>query len=305
MPVFRLSTNPFFFFLLLLVLAVSHGCSTKTLTTFNSKEGILLVAFGTSIPGATGAYRSIDAAYREAFPSCPVEWAFTSAIIRKKLAERGEKNASIGEALETLAKDGVKTVRVQSLHIMAGEEFYELFRALLYFIHKHPESFQAVYLGLPLLESRKDASETVSALRDSLGHECKDSEAVVLMAHGQEAGRAGLVLEGTRSVFQDNDRHFFMASVEGERNFEELLRELEKRGIKKIRLAPFMLVAGDHARNDLAGDEDDSWASQLEKKGYRVEKDLSGLGERGGVADIFIRHTREATENLVSLPKKL
>lgn len=267
-------------------------------------DGILLVAFGTSVPEAGAAFKAIDSSFKAAFPGIPIEWAFTSQIIRKKLAARGEKAASIGQGLQALAKAGAKIIRVQSLHVMAGEEFGELARAVLIWTQKHPGVFKSVYLGRPLLESREDAKAAAKAIMSKSFADRADGEALALMAHGQEHGRAGLVLEGTRSEFAEHDPLTFLASVEGDRDFDDLLADLEKSPARKVILAPLMVVAGDHARNDLGGDDADSWASRLKAAGYDVSVVLTGLGEIPEINDIFLRHVCDTRDDLIKEPKK-
>ena len=292
--------------LLLLALCLCQACAPRAISQSQPKEGILLVAFGASAPEARSAYERIGSEYRRAFPGLPIEWAFTSQIIRKKLAAQGVPAPSVGEALAALSRQGVELVRAQSLHVMAGEEFTGLERALDYYLQEHPRAFKEVWLGRPLLESRRDAREAAQALKADLGHHCASGEAIVLMGHGQSRGRAGLAMEGARAVFKEEDPHFFLATVEGERDFDELEKELRAAGAKKLLLAPLMLVAGEHARSDLGGAQEDSWASRFKKAGFKVEGvSLKGLGERDGVAPILIRHSREAEENLMAKPKKL
>lgn len=268
------------------------------------REGLLVVAFGTSVPEAMPAYTALDAAFRAEFPDAPLEWAYTSQIIRKKLAARGKPVGGISEGLAALARQGVKVVRVQSLHVMAGEEFSRLERAVLLDVKAHPGRFEAVYLGRPLLESRQDADEVAAAVAGGTADRRGNGEALVLMGHGQEHGRADLVFEGVRAVLAEADPLIFMATVEGSRNLEDLVRELRARKLKKIRLQPFMVVAGDHARNDLAGPEDDSWAGRLRREGFAVECNLVGLGEIPAVRAIFVRHAREAHDDLTREPVK-
>lgn len=269
-----------------------------------AKDGILLVAFGTSVPEARPALESLEAAYKKAYPDTPIVWAFTSSIIRKKLAKQGIHVGSIGDGLDTLAKEGVNVVRVQSLHIMPGEEFTALERSLLVHIQRHPGRFEAVLLGRPLLESDRDAHEAATAIRAMASAFRKEGDVLVLMGHGQKDGRADLVFEGARAIFRKDDPLVYMATVEGSRDFPQMLAEMEKGEMGNVWLMPMMVVAGDHARNDLAGSDDDSWASQLAKRGYKVAALLSGLGENPGIAEIFLRHTREAADNLVEEPKK-
>lgn len=268
------------------------------------REGILLVAFGTSVPEARPAMDAVSASFREAFPGSPVVWAYTSQIIRKKLAAEGRPVGGISEGLNRLAKDGAKTVRVQSLHMMAGEEFAALERAVLVYLQKHPGRFAAVYLGRPMLESRADAEELAGAIFAETAPLRADGAALVLMGHGQEHGRGDLVFEGVRSVLQSKDQNVFLATVEGARTLDELLAELAGAGAKKAVLAPLMLVAGDHARNDMAGDEEDSWTSRLTAAGLSVRSHLKGLGEMAGARAILVRHARESTDDLTREPRK-
>ncbi|MBO4301217.1 MAG: sirohydrochlorin cobaltochelatase, partial [Desulfovibrio sp.] len=257
-----------------------NACAHRTATTSEAPhEGVLLVAFGTSVPEAMESMHDVDAAFKAAFPNQPVVWAYTSQIIRKKLAAEGRPVGGISDGLTKLADKGVRVVRVQSLHVMAGEEFSALERALLLDVKQHPQRFDAVFLGRPMLESREDAKALATAVLEDTKKLRPKGEALVLMGHGQEQGRAGLTFEGARTVFHDADRKVFMATVEGAHGFDELLTELKAAKIKKAILEPMMLVAGDHARNDLAGDEDDSWASQLSKAGIKTEAHLKGLGQ--------------------------
>ena len=177
---------------------------------------MLLVAFGTSVPEALPSFKAVDASFKAAFPDTPVVWSYTSQIIRKKLAKQGKPVGGISDGLAALAKAGVKVVRVQSLHVMPGEEFTELERAVLLDIQKHPGRFEAVYLGRPLLESHKDALSVAKAVLADMGDKRRKGEAVVLMGHGQAHGRADLVFEGTRATFKESDPLVFMATVEGD-----------------------------------------------------------------------------------------
>ena len=126
------------------------------------KEGLLLVAFGTSVPEAQPALTAIDREFKAAFPHSPVIWAYTSSIIRAKLEKKGVHIGDVAAGLEELARQKVDVVRVQSLHVVAGEEFSEMERLLVSWLARHPDSFKAVYLGRPLLESRQDAEDVVA-----------------------------------------------------------------------------------------------------------------------------------------------
>ena len=268
------------------------------------KAGVLLVAFGTSVPEALPAMQAVDQEFKTAFPGQPVVWAYTSQIIRKKIAAAGRPVGGISDGLAQLARDGVRLVRVQSLHIMAGEEFSGLERAVLIDLQKNPGRFDAVFLGRPMLESKKDAQELVRAVGEDVKDLRGKDTALVLMGHGQSRGRADLTFEGTRAVFHAADKRVFMATVEGARSVDDLLAELKAAKIKKVVIQPLMLVAGDHARNDLAGSEDDSWASKLKAAGFKVEANLKGLGQIAGARAILVRHASDTEDDLTREPKK-
>ncbi|NCB22653.1 MAG: cobalt chelatase [Deltaproteobacteria bacterium] len=268
------------------------------------KAGVLLVAFGTSVPEALVSMKAVDEEFKAAFSGQPVVWAYTSQIIRKKIAAEGHPVGGISDGLAKLASEGVKVVRVQSLHVMAGEEFSALERAVLIDLQKNPGRFEAVYLGRPMLESKKDAQELIKAITADVKTLRGKDAALVLMGHGQSHGRADLTFEGTRAVFHDADKRIFMATVEGARSVDDLLAELKAAKVKKVVIEPLMLVAGDHARNDMAGDEDDSWLSQLKAAGFKVEANIKGLGEIAGARAILVRHALESADDLTKEPKK-
>lgn len=274
-----------FFFGLLLIITLLPDCLAL------GRTGILLAAFGTSVREAQSSYVNIEKAYSKKFPDATIAFAFTSGKIRAKLAKSGDRVFSPVEALDELAKKGCKTIYVQSLHITAGEEFARLARSILRFTESKPDAFEAVYLCRPLLETRADADKTAQALLAWLKSERKPEEAIVLMAHGQKNGRGDLILEGMRATLAKKDQRIFMGSVENEGDFDTLLADLKKAGIKKARLVPLMVVSGDHARNDLAGKDADSWASRLEADGIQAIPVLKGLGELPEVAEIFVSHT--------------
>ena len=293
--------RPLLFVLLLLAGLCLHSTSHAAGTP---KEGVLLVAFGTSAPEGMPAFKTVDAEFKKAFPDSPVVWAYTSQIIRKKLAQQGQPVGGISDGLAQLAKDGAKVVRVQSLHVLGGEEFSALERAVLLDVSKHPGRFDAVFLGRPLLESRADAQELATIILADTKKARGKNAALVLMGHGQSHGRADLAFEGVRAVFKAAHKNIHMATVEGARTVEELLTELKAAKVKRVVLAPLMLVAGDHARNDLAGDEENSWASQIKKAGIKVDAHLKGLGEMPGTAAIFVRHAKESSDDLTKEPRK-
>ena len=276
-----------------------------TLANAATPNGIVLVAFGTSMESAKPSLDAIDKAYKKAYPDTPVIWAYTSDIIRAKLAkEQNQKVFSVKEALDACKKQGIVSVRVQSLHVTGGEEFNMLQRMLVRYLNKNPGSFEHLYLGHPLLESGKDLEEVLTALLANVQNKRKAGEALILMGHGNDRGPSDITLAHVADTLHAKDKLAYMATVEGDNTFEHIVPSLKASGVKKAVLMPFMVVAGDHANNDLAGPEDDSWASQLKKMGIAVEANLQGLGSIADIQKVYLRHTRDTKDDLANPTKK-
>lgn len=269
-------------------------------------EGLLIVAFGTSHQKALSSYQNTEKTLCSRFPQEKISWAYTSDIIRRKLAKQGRPVPSIQESLKKLSEQGIKTLRIQSLHIAAGEEFSQMERTVQRYLEHHPGSFEQVLIGRPLLESERDMKETVAAILSEFPAERKPDEAILLMGHGQGEGRADLVFCAVQGELSRQDPKAFLATVEGTRRFEEVLSELkalQEKGLKTVWLAPFLIVSGDHASNDLAGEEEDSWASLLKKEGFEVKTHLKGLGDMKGIQQIFLRHAIDTKDDITIVNK--
>ena len=269
-----------------------------------SPNGILLVAFGTSMDEAKPALDAVGQAFEKAHPGTPVVWAYTSDIIRRKLAGEGRPVFSVREALDHCSQEGIVSLRVQSLHVTVGEEYSWLERVIVRYLTDNPGKFKDVWLGHPLLESTRDLDEVVDAALNSLPKDRKATDAVVFMAHGNDRGPGDIVLAHLACALQERDKLVFLAAVEGANDFAGVLEKVKASGAGKVYLQPFMMVAGDHAWNDLAGSEDDSWASILKANGLEVEASLIGLGQIPGVQAVLVRHAGESTDELVH-PKKI
>lgn len=259
------------------------------------KTGILLVAFGSSIPEARVAFEHIEKKTREAFPEIPVRWAFTSHIIRKKMADEGKNLDSVAQALSNMAEEGFTHVAVQSLHTIPGEEFHELKQTIRAFGHI-PEGFQKILTGLPLMGDQKDMERVVSAIISTIPEQRKPEDAVVLMGHGTPHG-SNAFYTALMWQLQLQDPNLFLGAVEGFPEISDILPILKARNIQKVWLMPFMSVAGDHARNDMAGPEEDSWKSVLNHAGINCEVILRGTGEYDEFVDIWVDHIRDAMKD--------
>lgn len=273
-------------FLLFIILGSSAEAGKQSKKT-SKKVGILLVAFGSSKPSAQVSFENIDKKVKETYPGIPVRWAYTSTIIRKKLARQGKHLDSPEVALAKMQDEGFIHVAVQSLHTIGGWEFHDLRRTVEAF--KVMGGFQRIILGYPLLATQEDMQRTVEAILKSIPRERNKSEAVVLMGHGTDhpsnAFYAALMFQ-----LQLQDPNIFVGTVEGYPELELIKELLLKKKINRAYLMPFMSVAGDHAKNDMAGGEDDSWKSILTQAGIQCVPILKGTAEYDDFVKIWVDH---------------
>ncbi|MCT4585119.1 MAG: sirohydrochlorin cobaltochelatase [Peptostreptococcaceae bacterium] len=259
------------------------------------KKAVLLVSFGTTHKDTTKV--TIDAMMnilKNEFEGFEVRKAYTSRMIMKILKNRDNiivLNPS--EALTKLKEDGFKHVVVQPTHIINGLEAEYLEEEISAF----KNDFETLKLGSSLLTMPNDYKETAKAIKSQINKELKEDEAVVLMGHGtHHPGNSAYAM--MNYVFNNMDmKNVYLGTVEGYPEFEDVVKNLKADGKKKVTLMPFMLVAGDHAKNDMASDEEDSWKSMLEKEGFEVEIYLHGLGENEMIQKIFVSHAKEALIN--------
>lgn len=253
------------------------------------KKGILVVSFGTShLDTMEKTIVAIENEIQETFPEYQVYRAFTSGMILKKLQKmNGLVYQNVQGALEQMASDGIEQVIVQPTHIINGFEYDKMREEMSGFEDK----FQNIRAGKPLLSTADDYKKAVHAVMEDA--ELEKEEALVLMGHGTEhhANSAYPALEYTAHLL--GYRQVIVGTVEGFPDLSDVITKLEIGNLKKALLMPFMVVAGDHAKNDMAGDED-SWKQKLEKAGYEVRTAVKGLGEIKGIRKIFIEHVREA-----------
>ncbi|WP_320041826.1 sirohydrochlorin cobaltochelatase [uncultured Desulfobacter sp.] len=250
------------------------------------KKGILLVAFGTSEASAKVSFQNIEQKVKKAFPGVDVFWAYTSHIIRHKLAKQGEMILSPAQALATMMDDGYTHVAVQSLHTIPGEEYHDLTMTVNGF-KTMPNGFDKLILGFPMLGTQDTVAKAVDAVIATLPKARKANEAVVLMGHGTH--HPGNVYYAAMNwQLQQKDPNIIMGTVEGYPELGDVIAWLKTKKSGKVWLMPFMSVAGDHAKNDMAGDEENSWKSQLTKVGFSCETVLKGTAEYDAFADIWV-----------------
>ena len=259
-----------------------------------TEKAILVVSFGTThLDTLEKTIRPIEADIAGRMPGRVQRRAFTSGMVLRRLAEReGLRIDDVPRALERLAAEGCTDVVLQPTHIMNGDEFDKLRAQAGQFRDK----FARMAFGRPLLTTLEDYRDLAAALTDLLPEAAADT-AHVFMGHGSEhyANAAYCQLE---YMLHDGGRtDTVLGTVEGYPGLEEVFRRLEEReSVKKVVLHPLMVVAGDHAKNDLAGDEPESWRSRLLARGYQVDCEQKGLGEYPQIRALFVRHALEAEE---------
>jgi sirohydrochlorin cobaltochelatase len=257
------------------------------------KKALLVVSFGTSYEDTRKVtIEATEDRLAKEFPDYEVRRAFTSNIIINKLKERdGLLIDTPAEALQKLYDEGFGTVLIQPLHIINGAEYDDVIEESILFRDK----FEKFGVGRPILTSHEDYSAAIEALKGEFDGLKKD-EAFIFMGHGthHDANSAYACLDYMLKI--EGYENVFVGTVEGFPTLENIIPQLEKKNIKKVKLMPFMLVAGDHANNDMAGDEEDSWKMILKGEGYEVETILKGLGENEGIRDIYVEHAKALME---------
>ena len=283
-------------------LLAAVGCNTQALGAGHQHKeektpAILLVTFGTSVESAQKAFVNIEKRVKTAFPKTEVRWAYTSKIIRKKLEKEGTHVDSPEVAMAKLMDEGYTKVAVQSLHMIPGAEFHEVnVNARLF--GQMSGGIDKVEISLPLLVSDETMAKALKEVMTRVvPKERKPNEAVVLMGHGthhpSDAIYSALMYKG-----QKMDANLYVGTVEGTPTFEEVKDMLIKNKIKKAYLVPFMTVAGDHAMNDMAGDEPDSWKSRLAKAGIESVPVMKGLAEFDAIVDMWIEQLKGVMAHL-------
>lgn len=255
------------------------------------KKAILVVSFGTSYEETRKkTIDRIEADIQKAYPDCILYRAWTSKMIIKKLKTRdGIIIPNVKEAIEQITADGITDLVVQPTHVINGIENDLMKEDVLAF----SEKFSSIRFGDALLTTTRDNEEAISSLMETWKDLPKD-EVLVLMGHGT-THYANAIYAALDYTFKDMGyENVFLGTVEAYPTMMSLLRQVKEYKPKKIHLAPFMIVAGDHARNDMAGEDPESWSRQFMDAGYPVECHLIGLGEYEGIRRMFLRHIKEA-----------
>ncbi len=292
----------------------------------SGKTAIVLASFGTTVPAAVQSIINIQHHIENAFPEIPVKHTFTSNIIRKIWKKRQLERdqwlqqgipaeiidvkgiiATIGE----LQEDGFRTIIVQPTHIYAMEQFIDLISYVealnqIKTIKQRWMPFDKIVIGRPALggwgdcyDYHEDMKRALKTLEDDVALARKEQADLVYMAHGNDYMSTGIYGESQKMMGRlYPDIQTFFGAVEGYPELEDILLMLRYHSkSKKVILKPFMIVAGDHALNDMAGEKPESWQNVIAKEGFEVLPVLHGLGENSAFAEIFVDHIRDTARD--------
>lgn len=251
--------------------------------------GILVVSFGTSFDETREKnITAIEQEIREL--GYPVYRAFTSNIIRKVLAKREIFIDDVTEAMHRMVADGVTEVYVLPTHLLYGYEYEKM----MSMIESYEAQFQVLKIGKPLLADTEDMLEALSGLIEAI--EVAEDEAIVFMGHGTEHFANAVYPALNYMAREQGYSHVFVGTVEGYPLIDVVISEVKKAGYQKVLLTPLMLVAGDHAANDMSGDDEDSWKSLFHANGVETRILLKGLGEYEEIRKMYRKHLQEIME---------
>lgn len=259
------------------------------------KKAILVVSFGTSyLEALENSIEKIEKEIQENFKEYDIFRSFTSHMIIRKLKSVYNMEIDTPEIVLEKIKDlGYDEVLVQPIHIIPGEE-YDYVKGN---VERFEKYFKSMKFGRPLFfyqgedELPNDYAIFIESIKELL--ECEEDEAVVLFGHGSAHYSNAAYGALQTMLYDEGYERAFVGTVEGYPTLNSVLKRLERNNIKKVKLVPLMVVAGDHVRNDMASDEEDSWKTILQENGFEVETYLHGLGEIEGFRKIYIDHIED------------
>lgn len=265
--------------------------NTRNQDGIGEKE-LLAASFGTSYQETRcRTIGAIEEELEQAFPGYSVRRGFTSRMIINRVKTRDQIIIdSLEEALKRAADNKVRHLIVQPTHMMDGFEYM----ALVNKVEEYSNQFEQTAVGKPLLSAEEDFQAVIQALIEETEEYDDGETAFCFMGHGTEA-QANQVYRKLQEMFRAaGHENYFIGTVEAEPALEEVLAQVKEGSYKRAVLQPLMIVAGDHANNDMAGEEEGSWKQAFEEAGYEVSCILRGLGELEKIRQIFVKHAKEA-----------
>lgn len=260
------------------------------------EKELLVLSFGTSFNDSRRlTIGAIEDSLEEAFPDYSVRRGFTANIVIDHINRRdGFLIDDVEASLKRAESNGVKTLVVQPTHLMNGFEYSDLIKE----VGNHADSFDKVVFGEPLLTSDEDFKRVEQAIVDWTKEYDDGKTAICFMGHGTEAESNGVYQKMQELLIADGHTNYFIGTVEATPTLDDVIASMKKGDYERVILEPLMVVAGDHAHNDMAGDEEDSWKSVFEAEGYKVECLMRGLGENEAIRQIYIDHAKDAIDSI-------
>ena len=268
---------------------------TRNQDDIGEKE-LLVVSFGTSYNDSRRlTIGAIEGAIAEACQDYSVRRGFTSQIIIDHVKRRDNVTIdNVTEALDRAVANGVKTLVVQPTHLMDGLEYNDLVEE----IGQYSDAFDQVSIGAPLLASDEDFQAVAQAIVDATREYDDGKTAICFMGHGTEADSNSVYTKMQETLTAAGHTNYFVGTVEATPSLDDVIAAVKESGFKKVVLRPLMIVAGDHANNDMAGDEDGSWKTEFEKAGFEVTTVVEGLGGLTDIQNLFVAHAQAAVDSL-------
>ena len=259
-------------------------------------QELMVVSFGTSYnDNRRMTIGAIENAMEQAFPDYSVRRGFTSQIIIDHVKSRdGVAIDNVGEALKRAVDNEVKTLVIQPTHLMNGLEYTDLVDE----VAQYSDAFEKVAIGKPLLTSDDDFKAVIKAITEATAEYDDGETAICFMGHGTEAESNAVYAKMQDMLASEGYENYYVGTVEATPSLEDVIAKVGEGDYKKVVLEPLMIVAGDHANNDMAGDEDGSWKTEFEKAGYDVTCLVRGLGELESIQQLFVEHAQAAIDSL-------
>lgn len=257
---------------------------------------LLVLSFGTSFNDSRRLnIGAIESDLEKAFPDYSVRRGFTANIVIDHIQNRdGVKIDDVDEAMNRAVDNNVRNLVIQPTHLMNGLEYQELEEQ----VAQYADAFDKIAIGKPLLTSEDDFKRVEQALVDWTSEYDDGETAICFMGHGTEAESNEVYQKMQDLLTADGHDNYFVGTVEASPSLEDVLAKVKAGSYKRVVLEPLMVVAGDHANNDMAGEEEDSWKTTFEDAGYEVTCLLRGLGENEAIRQIYVEHAQAAMDSL-------